>query len=287
MTPGPQLPAPSRLIETEIGNPPADRTPVSRQGLPEDLLQEAAHRLGVVCLVSGGLWLANFIAVHLIHPMPGTLRAEQLALHPQWMRVFDVVGGAGFLASLGLFWYTRRTTRGPRFLLDLALCYEVFIALNIGILDYAVGYPAGVSWIAIIILLFPPGHTQHAAQDPDRGSHRGVEEAVGASGHRARAVRPAGPVRGRAVDSGGCAAVVGDSARAGDSRDVQRLMGPCLRTHTRVVCCTTLGGQRNWVEPRRLSVRGGELPLACLLGAGSRDEDQSSAYRRTAVPPTE
>jgi hypothetical protein len=156
MTPGPQLPAPSRLIETEIGNPPADRTPVSRQGLPEDLLQEAAHRLGVVCLVSGGLWLANFIAVHLIHPMPGTLRAEQLALHPQWMRVFDVVGGAGFLASLGLFWYTRRTTRGPRFLLDLALCYEVFIALNIGILDYAVGYPAGVSWIAIIILLFPP-----------------------------------------------------------------------------------------------------------------------------------
>jgi hypothetical protein len=145
-----------RLLETEMGTPPADPTPVSRQGLPEDLLQEAAHRLGVVCLVSGGLWLANFIAVHLIHPMPGALRAEELAVHPQWMRVFDVVGGAGFLVSLALFGYTRRTKRGPRFLLDLGLCYEVFLALNIGILDYAVGFPAGASWIAIIILLFPP-----------------------------------------------------------------------------------------------------------------------------------
>ena len=146
----------SRLLETDSGTPPAEPTPVSRQGLPEDLLEEAAHRLGVVCLVSGGLWLANFVAVHVIHPMPGALPAEELALHPQWMRVFDVVGGTAFLVSLGLFWYTRRTTRGPKFLLDLALCYQVFIALNIGILDYAVGYPAGVSWIAIIILLFPP-----------------------------------------------------------------------------------------------------------------------------------
>jgi len=151
------LPRPdSRLLETGSGTPPAEPTPVSRQGLPEDLLQEAAHRLGVVCLVSGGLWLANLVVVHLIDPIPGALRAEELALHPQWMRVFDVVGGAAFLVSLGLFWYTRRTTRGPRFLLDLALCYQVFIALNIGVLDYAVGYPAGVSWIAIIILLFPP-----------------------------------------------------------------------------------------------------------------------------------
>jgi serine/threonine-protein kinase len=40
--------------------------------------------------------------------------------------------------------------------LDLALVYEVLIALSIGLLDYAVGTPAGVSWIAVIILLFPP-----------------------------------------------------------------------------------------------------------------------------------
>ena len=72
------------------------------------------------------------------------------------MPVFDAVGGAAFLFSLALYWYTRRSRRSPQFLLDLALVYEVFIALSIGLLDYAVGTPAGISWIAIIILLFPP-----------------------------------------------------------------------------------------------------------------------------------
>jgi eukaryotic-like serine/threonine-protein kinase len=146
----------SRLLQTEMGTSAPDPTPASQQGLPDDLLREAAHRLGLVCLISGGLWLANWLAVHLIHPMPGTFRIGELALHREWMRVFDVVGGVGFLASLGLFWYTRRSKRSAKFLLDLALGYEVFIALNIAILNYAVGFPEGVSWVAIIILLFPP-----------------------------------------------------------------------------------------------------------------------------------
>jgi eukaryotic-like serine/threonine-protein kinase len=156
MTPSSRLPAPSRLIETEIGNPPADPTPVSRQGLPEDLLREAAHRLGIVCLVSAGLWLVNFLVIHLLHPLPGTLGEKQVSRHGEWVPVFDRVGGAAFIISLALFWYTRRSRRSPRFLLDLALGYEVLIALSIGLLDYAVGTPSGVSWIAVIILLFPP-----------------------------------------------------------------------------------------------------------------------------------
>jgi len=151
------LPRPdSRLLETDSGTPPAEPTPVSQQGLPEDLLREAAQRLAYTALISGGLWLANWLAVHFIHPLPGTFRGEELALHARWVQVFDWVGGSAFLASVGLFWYTRKSRRSPRFLLDLALGYELFITLNIGTLNYAVGYPQGVSWIAIIILLFPP-----------------------------------------------------------------------------------------------------------------------------------
>ncbi|MFL5460363.1 MAG: serine/threonine-protein kinase, partial [Gemmatimonadales bacterium] len=101
-------------------------------------------------------WAAEFLLVHLIHPLPGTLQDMQLARHAQWVPVFDLVGGASFLLSLALFWYTRRSRRSARFLLDLALLYEVSIALSIGLLDYAVGTPAGLSWIAVIILLFPP-----------------------------------------------------------------------------------------------------------------------------------
>jgi hypothetical protein len=157
MSPDSRLPAPdARLVATEIGSPGAVRSSTGRQPLPEDLLREAAHRLAIVCLASAGLWAANFAVVHLVHPLPGTLEVDQLARHGEWVPVFDLVGGATFLLSLALFWYTRHSRRSPRFLLDLALVYEVFIALSIGLLDYAVGTPAGVSWVAIIILLFPP-----------------------------------------------------------------------------------------------------------------------------------
>ncbi len=58
----------SRLIEADSGNPPAETTPVSQQGLPEDLLREAAQRLAFTSLISGGLWLANWLVVHFVHP---------------------------------------------------------------------------------------------------------------------------------------------------------------------------------------------------------------------------
>jgi eukaryotic-like serine/threonine-protein kinase len=152
MTPAPPPPKPdARLILTDGSSASA-----GRQALPDDLLREAAHRLGVVCLASAGLWLANFLLVHLIHPLHGTLEADQLARHSDWVPVFDRVGGAAFLISLGLYWYTRRSRRSARFLLDLALGYEIVISLSIGLLDYAVGTPAGISWIAVVILLFPP-----------------------------------------------------------------------------------------------------------------------------------
>ena len=46
-----------RLIETDFGSPSGGTTPVSQQGLPEDLLREASHRLGYTAFISGGLWL--------------------------------------------------------------------------------------------------------------------------------------------------------------------------------------------------------------------------------------
>jgi eukaryotic-like serine/threonine-protein kinase len=142
--------------EMVIGSPAANQSSLGRQALPEDLLREAAHRVGVVCLASAGLWAANFLLVHGIHPLPGTMEPEHIARHDDWVPVFDVVGGAAFVLSLALYWYTRRSTKSAQFLLDLALVYEVLIAASIGLLDYAVGTPVGVSWIAVIILLFAP-----------------------------------------------------------------------------------------------------------------------------------
>ena len=75
------------------------------------------------------------------------------------------MGAISLVVSLGLFWYARRSRRGPRFLLNLGLVYEVLIALSIGLLDWAYNPPMGLSWIAIIILIFaaiipaPPAKT--------------------------------------------------------------------------------------------------------------------------------
>jgi eukaryotic-like serine/threonine-protein kinase len=126
-----------------------------RHTLPDDLLSEAAHRLGLICLLIAGLLLANFVLVHFVEPMPDTVHAGNPELHGEWQRVFDLIGGATLLVSLGIFWFTRRSRRNPRFLLDFALGYEVVMALSVGLLNYAVAPPHGVSWIAIIILLFP------------------------------------------------------------------------------------------------------------------------------------
>src|SRR5918911_5570045 len=98
MTPASRIPAAaSRLLVTTMGTPTTAGDSTGRQPLPEDLLREAAHRLAIVCLASAGLWAANFLLVHGIHPLPGTLESDQLARHGEWVPVFDAVGGAAFV----------------------------------------------------------------------------------------------------------------------------------------------------------------------------------------------
>jgi serine/threonine-protein kinase len=152
-----QLPArSSRLIETEIGSPPSAAT---SGGLPDDLLQQAARRLGLICFVIAGLWIAELLLAHLVTPRP--TRMPDTAI----FRLFEVMGAITLAVSLGLFWYARRSRRAPGFLLNLGLAYEVLIALSIGILDWAYNPPVGLSWMSIIILIFaaiipaPPAKT--------------------------------------------------------------------------------------------------------------------------------
>jgi eukaryotic-like serine/threonine-protein kinase len=122
--------------------------------LPDDLLREAAHRVGIVSLVMAGLLVVEFFVVHVLMGFPGMVEGDMLGFFEQWKPMFDSVGVAIILVSLGLYWYTRNSRRSPQFLLDLALGYEVFLALCAGLLQNSVRPPEGVSWIALIILLF-------------------------------------------------------------------------------------------------------------------------------------
>jgi eukaryotic-like serine/threonine-protein kinase len=146
----------SRLIQTEIGSPPSAH---STSGLPEDLLQQAAHRLVLICAVIAGLWSAELLLGHLVTPIPTQYPDTSI------FRLFEVLGASTLAVSLGLFWYARRSRRDPRFLLNLGLVYEVLIALSVGLLDWAYNMPVGLSWMSIIILIFaaiipaPPAKT--------------------------------------------------------------------------------------------------------------------------------
>ncbi len=142
-------------VET-VSRPPALGTP-GGQGLPEDLLREASRRLAVLCLISACIWAVNLLLLNFVYALPGTVPAERVASYWKWRPVYDLIGLTNILVALGLFWYNRRSKRSARFLLDLALVYEVFIALSVALLDYAEPGPTeGVSWIAVVILLFAP-----------------------------------------------------------------------------------------------------------------------------------
>jgi hypothetical protein len=112
------------------------------------MLQQASRRLGITCLVIAGIWGANLVLAHVVQPTPVAMPDTAI------LRLFDLLAAVNIAASLGLFWYTRRAGRNPRLLLNVGLGYEVLIALSIGVLDWAYTPPIGISWIAIIILLF-------------------------------------------------------------------------------------------------------------------------------------
>ena len=146
----------TRLVETEIGAAPG-RRPGSGHSLPEDVLRDAARRLGVLCLISALVWAANLLLLNYVYAVPGTLASGRVASYWKWRTLYDAVIIINVLGSLGLCWFARNNTRRPQFILDLALVYEVLTALSVGILDYAEQGPTeGVSWIAVIILLFAP-----------------------------------------------------------------------------------------------------------------------------------
>jgi eukaryotic-like serine/threonine-protein kinase len=149
------VPSPdSPLSQTEVSRPAAIQTP-GGQGLPEDLLQQASRRLAVLCLVSACIWAVNLWLLNFVYAVPGTIPTERVVSYWKWRPVYDLVGTMNIIVSLGLLWYTRRRRGSARVLLDIALVYEVFTALSVALLDYAEPGPTeGVSWIAVIILLF-------------------------------------------------------------------------------------------------------------------------------------
>ncbi|HKC81570.1 MAG TPA: hypothetical protein VKB91_10270, partial [Gemmatimonadaceae bacterium] len=123
--------------------------------LPEDLLRAASLRLGIMSLLYAVLWFVGVtlghLSAHLIDPRSN-----------RWLQLDagDAIALASVIVSLGLFAYTRRGHRDPRFVLDLGLWYMVFTAFALSQLFHLGGVPVSgttlpeISWVGAIILMF-------------------------------------------------------------------------------------------------------------------------------------
>ena len=145
----------AELLETQLATTPTSRAGRARSDeLPDDLLREATQRLGILALVWAALYVIGFVMNDLLAPL---VDMDMRDLIP-WGRPADVVALLSISVSLLLCWYTRRLTCRPRRALDLALVYEVFLALGIGIVNQWEPHRllAGrLSWICALILIFP------------------------------------------------------------------------------------------------------------------------------------
>src|SRR5262245_43359113 len=121
------------LGRAQVIRPRPRTTPVEFQkpsrALPQDLLREASRRLEIIALLLAGLWTSGVAIKHL-------LLALQTSDAPPFPRfdVLDWIAALTIVASLGLFYYIRKTQRNPRFVLDLGLAYLVLTAIAIAVM---------------------------------------------------------------------------------------------------------------------------------------------------------
>ncbi len=149
--------ADAHLIGRAARATPSKPTPSRgyRRALPDDLLRDASRRLGIMALVAAALWVLATALGHL------ALRSMSHG-HPQWLRldVPDAIAGSSVIASVMLYFYTRKPDHDPRRMLDLGLAYMVLTAVDLGLMFHWDMMPADtrispeISWIGAVVLMF-------------------------------------------------------------------------------------------------------------------------------------
>jgi serine/threonine-protein kinase len=97
--------------------------------VPADLLRQASHRLQIMTLVAGVLWVVGpalrHVALHAMNPAD-----------PRWSAFlsFDWVAAACCAVSFALYGFLRSGERDPGMVMDLGLAFMVVISFALGVL---------------------------------------------------------------------------------------------------------------------------------------------------------
>src|SRR5215469_4334191 len=113
-----------------IGPRPGSTTPETsvsrlRCDLPNDLLQEGSHRLGIMSLVGAALWCLGTVLYHLTG-----------ARTDSGLNFTDAIAVISAIFSIALFAYSRRESNDPRFVLDLGLLYMMLTAVGLSVVSH-------------------------------------------------------------------------------------------------------------------------------------------------------
>ncbi|MEA2239480.1 MAG: eukaryotic-like serine/threonine-protein kinase [Thermoanaerobaculia bacterium] len=146
---------PKIIRQAAPSTPAVRRTTSTQRVLPDDLLREASRRLGIMSLTGAMLWILGTVLDHVaVQVMShGYRRADQ-------MEASDAIAGASVLISLALFFYSRRSERNPRAILDLGLVYLVLTSVALGMVMHWEPVPShwpitpSISWIGAVVLMF-------------------------------------------------------------------------------------------------------------------------------------
>jgi len=127
------------------------------RGLPEDLLRDASRRLSIIALLSGAMWVVYSVLDHVLFQ-----RAQG---DQAWLafKTADAIALVSAIVSFALFLYARRSSRDPRFILDLGHFFLIFTAITLGLIwhwapvppeDMVLAKTPTVTWIGVLVLIF-------------------------------------------------------------------------------------------------------------------------------------
>jgi serine/threonine-protein kinase len=147
--------SPKIIRQAPTSTPAVSRTTSAHRVLPDDLLREASRRLGIVALTGAMLWILGTVLDHV-----AVYFMSHGAPRPHQAIATDVIAGASVLVSLAVFFYTRRSERDPRSILDLGLVYMILTSIALGMVMHWEHVPSswpvlpGISWIGAVVLMF-------------------------------------------------------------------------------------------------------------------------------------
>jgi len=142
--------------------PGPGRTPPGFKGarwnltsIPYDLLQEGSRRVGVISMLGAILWVVGTV---LSRFALAAMRPED----PYWktLQVPDGIAAVSFLASLAVFYISRRKGQNPELILNIALLYMMATSLALGLLFHLEMLHHGsqvfpmISWLGALVLMF-------------------------------------------------------------------------------------------------------------------------------------